>query len=144
MEKDYIDFRLVSIKTEQFALLDEKLDKESTKYNLTSTLEFKVSSESKVVGVFLTFSFFQKKDSILKIQTSCNFQLEDDSWQNLVLDNKIQLPITFLRHITMLSVGTTRGILHEKTSGTFFNRFILPAINVNELVKNDAELVLKS
>ena len=37
----------------------------------------------------------------------------------------------------MLTIGTTRGVLHSKTENTPFNSFLLPTLNVNELVKKD-------
>ncbi len=43
----------------------------------------------------------------------------------------------------MLCVGTARGILHAKTEGTAFNDFILPAINVEELVEEDTHVRLE-
>jgi hypothetical protein len=42
----------------------------------------------------------------------------------------------------MLTIGTSRGILHAKTEGTEFNKFILPTINVNQLVEKDAEFII--
>lgn len=37
----------------------------------------------------------------------------------------------------MLTIGTTKGVLHSKTENTTFNHFVLPTLNGNELVKND-------
>lgn len=37
----------------------------------------------------------------------------------------------------MLTIGTARGVLHSKTESTPFNSFLLPTLNVNELVKKD-------
>ena len=37
----------------------------------------------------------------------------------------------------MIAVGTARGILHAKTEATKFNQFLIPPINVVELIKDD-------
>lgn len=37
----------------------------------------------------------------------------------------------------MLTIGTARGVLHSKTENTTFNQFLLPTLNVNELVQKD-------
>ena len=34
-----------------------------------------------------------------------------------------------------MTIGTTRGILHAKTEGTCFNKYVLPTINVTEIIK---------
>jgi len=39
-----------------------------------------------------------------------------------------------------LTVGTVRGILHTKTEGTNFNGFVIPTINVTELVTSDVRM----
>ena len=53
--------------------------------------------------------------------------------------NVVKVSKGFMQHIAMLTVGTTRGILHAKTEGTCFNKYVLPAINVAELIKDDVE-----
>lgn len=43
----------------------------------------------------------------------------------------------------MLTIGTTRGVLHSKTENTPFNSFLLPTLNVMELVKKDVVFKLE-
>lgn len=52
--------------------------------------------------------------------------------------NTLVIPKGFLRHLAMLTVGTSRGILHAKTEGTCFNKYVLPTINVTLIIKEDA------
>jgi hypothetical protein len=40
----------------------------------------------------------------------------------------------------MLTIGTTRGVLHAKTEHTLFNQYLLPTINVNDIVKEAVEI----
>ena len=42
----------------------------------------------------------------------------------------------------MLTIGTARGVLHSKTENTPYNKYLLPTLNVSDLVNND--LILKS
>ena len=42
-----------------------------------------------------------------------------------------------MTHLIVLTIGTVRGILHAKTEGTKYNSYILPTINVAELIKTD-------
>ena len=52
--------------------------------------------------------------------------------------NLLKVPKGFLSHLAVLTIGTTRGILHAKTEGNCFNKYVLPAINVTEIIKEDA------
>ncbi len=52
--------------------------------------------------------------------------------------NTLIVPKGLLCHLAMLTVGTSRGILHAKTEGTCFNKYVLPTINVTEIIKEDA------
>jgi len=48
-----------------------------------------------------------------------------------------------MTHLSVMTVGTARVVLHTKTEGTFFNRFLLPTINVPELVTDDIQFVFQ-
>ena len=134
-----IGFALAAIKTEQFALFEENFSSKK-EANITTSLEFKINTDQKLIGVFVTFTFEQAKKTFIKIQVSCHFKIEPEAWTSfLKKDNIIIVPQNLISHITMLTIGTSRGILHTKTEGTEFNKFILPTINVNQLVDKDAE-----
>ena len=62
-----------------------------------------------------------------------------------MVDNKtntLNVPHGFPGHLAMLTGGTTRGILHAKTEGTCYNQYVLPTINVTEIIKEDASFGL--
>lgn len=68
-----------------------------------------------------------KKDFLKKVKQ------EDDSYliaQGLAV------------HFTVLTVGAGRGILHAKTESTVFNQFLLPTIDVKQMITED--LILKA
>lgn len=141
MGNESIGFALVAIKTEQFALFEEKYSSKK-ELNITTSLEFKINEEQKLIGVFATFTFEQSKKIFIKIQVSCHFNIEPNTWTSFLKDNNVVFPKNFICHLTMLTIGTSRGILHAKTEGTEFNKFILPTINVNQLVEKDAEFII--
>lgn len=70
----------------------------------------------------------------------------DDSWNSFedVKNSELTIPKNFISHLVMLSIGSTRGVLHAKTENTMFNKFLLPTINVNELIKEDMKFVMDS
>lgn len=141
MKKEKVGFALQGLKTEQFATFEENFS-ESKKSNITTGLEFKLSQEHRRIGVFATFTFEQAKKAYIKIQVSCHFGIEPESWATFYSDSKIIFPKGFIAHLTMITIGSTRGILHAKTEGTEFNKFLLPAIDVTALISQNAEFSL--
>jgi hypothetical protein len=138
-ENNNVGFALLAIKTEQFAIFEENYaSKKET--GLTTEIQFKIDQKNSQIGVFLTLEFFQMKKVFIKIQVSCHFKIIEESWICFAKENelKIIIPKEFLAHLAMITVGTTRGILFSKMEGSPFSKYIVPTINVAEMIKEDA------
>ena len=142
MKENSIGFNLGLIRTEQFAMFEDQFSAKKA-VDLESKFHFKLNREAKRIGVFTTFQFEQSKKPFIKLVTSCHFNIEEGAWNEFTNEIEIRFPASFVRHLGMLTVGTARGILHCKTEGTPFNEFILPTINVAEMVKKDVVFVWK-
>lgn len=139
MKKDnLVGFLLKKIHTEQFALFEENFV-EDIKVNLNTQIQFKLDHKHYMVGVFMGFTFEQEKKPFLKIEVSCHFRLEENSWNDFIDEkkSKIIIPKGFLAHLAMITIGTARGVLFAKTEGTLFNTFIIPTLNVSEMIETD-------
>lgn len=138
-----INFLLKHIRTEQYALI-ESVFNESEKINLNTNINFKINSKTNQVGSFVGFTFDQNKNVFLKIQVSCHFKIEEKSWKAFAnsASTEIIIPKGFLAHLASITVGTARGVLFAKTDGTSFNKYIIPTINVAEIIKKDAKFPL--
>jgi len=141
MEKDnaQVGFALQGIRTEQFAIFEDNYaPKKET--NLGTELQFKLDQNNKQIGVFLMFELIQGKKVFLKIQVSCHFKIEEKSWGSFIQmhESKLIVPKEFLAHLAMIATGTTRGVLFAKTESTPFSAFIVPPINVAEMIAEDA------
>jgi len=139
MKKDntQVGFALQGIKTEQFAIFEENYaPKKET--SLGTELQFKLDQTNKQIGVFLGFEFMQGKKVFLKIVVSCHFKIEESSWTTFVQENSLTVPKGFLAHLAIITTGTTRGVLFAKTEATQFSKFIVPTLNVAEMIKEDA------
>jgi hypothetical protein len=144
MKKDTgqgISFALQGIKTEQFAMFEKNY---SPKKNtaLDTEIQFKLDQENERIGVFIGFEFKQTKKEILKIQVSCHFKIEESSWEAFTKKDKFLVPKDFLAHLAMITTGTARGVLFAKTEATPFSIFIIPTLNVAEMIKEDASFEL--
>lgn len=137
-EKNEVGFSLQGIKTEQFAIFEENfaLKKE---VSFETGLEFKVDQINKQVGVFFEVEYKQGKKVFIKISVSCHFKIKQESWDSFLMDSKIlKIEKGFLGHLAMLTIGTARGVLFAKTEGTQFSKFIIPTLNVNDIITEDA------
>jgi hypothetical protein len=135
-ENKEIGFALQGIKTEQFAIFEENYAPKK-EIGLGAGLQFKLDKTNKQIGVFLGFEFMQGKKVFLKIQVSCHFKFEENSWSSFIQENKLIVPKGFLTHLAMITIGTARGVLFAKTEGTSFSKYIIPTINVAEMIKED-------
>lgn len=138
MEDNKIGFALVGLKTEQFATFEDNFTPK-IKTELKTGLEFKFNKEQKLIAVYVTIVFEQKKKAFLKLQVSCHFKISDDSFDKYCNDSKIIFPKGFMTHLTMISISSVRGVLHAKTEGTEFNKYLLPTLDVTKMVKDDIE-----
>jgi hypothetical protein len=143
MEQKKVGFELQGIKIEQFAIIDENFSHKKP-VELDSQLQFKFDQKQSLIGVEIGFEYIQSKKRLLKIVVSCHFKIEPESWQTFlgIQKDKLVVPKGFLAHLAMITVGTARGVLHVKAESTPFAMFILPAINVVEMIPNDAEIDL--
>ena len=100
-------------------------------------MKFGTSTEDSAVISIIKFQFEQKEKPFLIIEVSCEFSIEEDKWGEFSNGKTIHIPKGFLAHLAMITVGTTRGVLHSKTDNTKFNEFILPTLNVSEMITED-------
>lgn len=140
--KKQISFKLLNIVTEQFATFEvENLPEVK---DLRYDLQFSINPEKRIVSCRMKFQFLHNVQPIIVLTVVCNFDVEESSWNNQIISNKkITLPKHFLEHLCVLTVGTARGVLHTKTENTFFNKFIIPTLNVSNLVEKDVVFEIK-
>lgn len=139
-----IGFQIAGIETEQFAVMEE-VYMQGEDVGLNIGLQFSVHSEHKGIGVHFNLQFRHKEAIFIQLKTVCLFEIMVDNWESLLEDDgkKIKLPKSFASHLSVITVGTTRGVLYEKLRNLPpFDQFILPTINVNHIVKEDVQLKL--
>jgi hypothetical protein len=138
---DIVQFSIVKVITEQFAII-EKAFTETEDTNLNTTLRFAIDRDQRLVAVSTLFKFEQKDIPFLIIEVSCQFLIATESWvQFLKDDTSTIIPKGFMTHLGIITVGTARGVLHTKTEGTKFNDFVLPTIDVMDMVREDVSFV---
>lgn len=140
-----LGFRLVNIKTEEFAIIEDSFEEEG-KVSLESSFNFRVDKEKHILGTTVKFQFEQNDKPFLIISVTCGFEMEEEAWESLIDadKNNLIIPEGFASHMAVLTVGTARGVLHEKTNETDFNDFIIPPINLTKIINEDIEIELNA
>ncbi|UOB17875.1 hypothetical protein [Abyssalbus ytuae] len=142
---DKIGFSLKKVTTEQFAIIESAFN-EGEDVQFSVNAKYGINEKDKMVAVFVSPAFYQNKKPFLVLEIACHFKIDDDAWESFKNkeNTKLTIPVGFIRHLIMLTVGTGRGVLHSKTENTPFNDFLMPTINVTEIVKSGVAFNLKS
>jgi len=138
-EVQNIEFGLNRISTEQFAIIDDNFNT-SDEIQLKTNIRYGADDNSKIISCFVEIVFESSNKPFMKIEGGCHFSISDKSWEEMKIDNSVNLPKGFVRHLAVLTVGTVRGILHTKTEGTDYNRYVLPTIDITAIIKDNAVL----
>ncbi|HEY6907600.1 MAG TPA: hypothetical protein VI230_09020 [Ignavibacteriaceae bacterium] len=135
-----IRFLLRKITTDQFAILGECPDLKQN-IDISTDIKFAYNLDDRGIGVYTNFKFITQEKPFLILEAGCHFQIELEDWRSLLKeDDSIELPKNFAHHLLMITVGTARGILHQKTTDTDYNKFFIPLMNVTEIVDSDITL----
>lgn len=134
-----IGFNLTKINTLQFAIIEDAFNADLDKFNIETNLGYGVDSENSSILSLVKIQYEQNKVPFLIIEVSCEFDVAKDFWKEFESDKSITIPKGFMAHLAMITVGTTRGVLHEKTKNTKFNEFVLPTIDVAKMIEKDGE-----
>ncbi|MCC5915520.1 MAG: hypothetical protein JJU46_14190, partial [Balneolaceae bacterium] len=108
-------------------------------------INFGHDHEQCVLGSIIKFQFEQNEKPFLVISATCSFQMEGDAWKSLLDEKgqKIIIPEGFASHMAVITVGTIRGILYEKTKDTPYKEYIIPPINLTHLINEDVVIELE-
>ena len=146
MSTENIKFLIQGITTDQFAIIDTSY-REGIALGLAIQMGYSVNIENHIIVVTVKVVFDQEKLPIIILDLSCHFSISDENWAPLYnsIESKVQIPNNFAIHLGMLTVGTLRGVLHAKTENTIFNQFILPPIDITQIInKEDVVINLES
>jgi len=126
-------FKIVDLKTNSFS--EQNLSDEDIQNFNPDILEFNIqpgfgfNKELNLIKVNFLISYIYKEEEILKIDVDTVFEFvkHDD----LDLENR-----TILATVLGVSFSTIRGIILNRTIGSFMNKIYLPIINPSEIIKD--------
>ena len=131
-----ISYRLIKIEIKQFALFPEAFNSEE-KITVDAELDFAPTADRMDIRSIMTLRYKQQERLLVVLELACFFNISPESWDAMKKDGHWIVPVDFLRYMGTIIVGAARGVLHAKTESTVLNAYILPPINVMELVDED-------
>lgn len=131
-----IKFRIQRIETMQFAILQEEVSSEKLSYS--TNFGYGIDPETSIVRSTFRYEMLCEEKSCLIIEVSMDFEIDKDCFKKYFKKNgKLLIRKDFACHLSVVVVGTTRGILHEKTKEKPINAFPIPTINVLNQINED-------
>lgn len=136
-----IAFKLVNIKTVEFAIIENESINEDT---LESFVEigFGFSDKTNRIQCGIKFKLSTDDKPFIIIHINCTFEIEPKHWEKMYNDKEeaYVIPKGLAKHFAVLVMGTTRGALHAKTEGTIYNKYFIPPMNIDEQIEEDVLL----
>lgn len=134
-----IKYNFVDIKINQFAFFPDKFvgdDKMELKVDLEISSHIDLNKDSSILKYKVRVEVCQKENVFMLIESECFFSLTLDSWEKTE-DSKFKLPLSFMRHLALLSIGAIRGIIYSKTEDIKSKGLVLQSIDISKLVNSD-------
>lgn len=131
-----VGFNLRGIRTEQFAMFEDYFVHQQAA-QVGHSFKFMLNPNLKQLGTFAHFDFKQNDYIIMKIVVSCHFGIDPKTWDSFKNNGKITLPQDFITNLAMITSGVARGILAVKTENTPFSNYLLPLLDITNIIKSD-------
>ncbi len=131
-----IKFRIQRIETLQFALLQEDIAEDKLAYSVN--FGYAIDTDALVVRSKFRYELLRETQPCLLIEVAVDFAIEQKCFEeHFKKEGKPVIPQNFATHMAMITVGTTRGILHEKTKDSPLNSLPIPTVNVSSKITED-------
>jgi hypothetical protein len=134
-----IKFRIHHIETLQYALMQEHITQDKLSYGIN--FGYGIDARAMIVRSSFRYEMLSESKPCLIIEVAVDFMIDKESFEEQILKgNKLILDKNFATHLATITVGTARGILHEKTKESTLNAYPIPTINVTSQIQEDISL----
>ncbi len=135
-----ISFKLVDIDIPQFSVFEGVLETDFP-VNHSVGMSFGADINNRIIGSAFRYQLEKHQKPFLKIEVTCYFKIEESAFSSqLMMDDGIVLSCGFAKHLAIITTGTARGVLYEKTKNTPFNKYILGLVNIDNMFTEDVVL----
>lgn len=138
-----IKFKFAAIKIDQFATFDYPGLSLADNFSVSGEVQTGSNYGAKSILITVSSNYNVGDKLVATIRVTSVFAIENESWEHMKNDGFVVVPKEFLYHIGGLAVSTTRGVLFAKTEGADLNRFILPIIQMDQVIKGDMKIAIQ-
>ncbi|MDE7134417.1 MAG: hypothetical protein K2N86_03960 [Rikenellaceae bacterium] len=132
-----IRFVITKIEIENFKVA-ETVSENRDSIKLGTGGVFNFDTTNHVIAPSITFVYKNDKEVLFELTAQCSFMIEQVGWEAFKEPGKGTLiPVAFLQHLAFNAINTVRGIVFCKSEGTPFADYIIPMINVENIVKEN-------
>ncbi len=137
-----IVYKYSHIKLDQFATFEATIAQRPLLFQSSGEVKTGCNYEARTVLVSVLANVKVEDQLVLTIQTSSLFELSNETWDGLKQDGFVVVPKEFLYHLGGLAFSTTRGILFAKTEGTDLSTFVLPIVQMDQVIHEDLKILI--
>lgn len=131
-----LSFKLIKINTEQFAIIEDNYNADDTNINIGLEAKLGVDMDNATLKISLKFKVNQSNYPFIIIEVSCEFEISELSM--IQKENKLIIPKEKVINLMEFVTNTARGVLHAKTENSNFNQYVIPKIDIEEFVSEEA------
>lgn len=131
-----IGYRILNIQINQFATfpIPTEMGLSMSELSLNSSFSYGISPEERVFTCKLEILVGCKKSPIIKIETQASYLLHEDYYKDLIIGREFLMPVLDVENFTSILYGASRGILLCKLEDTELRSFILPPLNLHQII----------
>lgn len=134
-----IQFRLLSIDEKRFKsdideVLANTINDENLKFNLAYSLL--PNPDENTLEIEIVTKYLYQEHELLFLSASLTFLFVEFSEIFEIKEGKIQEKVTIIPTLINVAIGTMRGMIAIKISGTYLRKFPLPLIDPNVIIHN--------
>ena len=144
-KKSEVSIRLSNVKTEEVTFKEPKQELissfDESCLNIGIGVQLSNNVEQELITVSLHF-FYEYNNEIfpetqlLNYKGSFDFKIDNLKDTIKVTNDNIQVPDNILITLLTIAISSARGIIIAKTAGAFINKYYLPILDPNEILKN--------
>lgn len=128
-------YRFKSLELLQFATLADTYDPDNI--TIHNELRYMFDETACVISCLLSVTVADSATSapILKAEMMSGFEIKKEGVASVTKGDEVVFPAQFIAHLAALTYSSMRGAINVKAENTAFSKFILPAQNIQDLIK---------
>lgn len=136
------EFILLPHTETSLSIVEEQIPSDNENIDITHNVSLKIK-QNLSLSLSLVIILSKEDNMFLESKVELEFSFSAKTQEDLKSDSKFKLPKELIAHLISIVVGINRGIILCKTK-EIKKDFLLPLININELINDDVTIEISS